>query len=252
MWKIAVLFTFMVVIVLLNVLIAIVSDSYEKCLLRSEYLFGRARVMLLAELVSFQHLLRPKKATEQLYNKKTYLPWSGLCWKSKMRRESLVFFGLCSFVIVSWIVGETLAFYGREHDENFSFNLGSLGLVFGLLLAIFFILVRGASGSSSAHPSIAKTIQWIMSHFIRTSADAWNVAHEQEWKGQVNYLQREMSRIANETTAHTRMLIQEEIRVTNEQRKQLERRIIDSEERIMAQIKETQRQLQSIATRSSF
>merc|ERR1712032_1108493 len=43
-------FTFFVIIILLNVLIAIVGDSYEKSLIHSEKLFGRARVETVAEL----------------------------------------------------------------------------------------------------------------------------------------------------------------------------------------------------------
>ena len=66
----------MVVVVLLNVLIALASDSYEKCLVRSQHLFGRARVMLIAELVSFQNLLR-RHGEEEVATYGVYSVW---CW----------------------------------------------------------------------------------------------------------------------------------------------------------------------------
>merc|ERR1711998_41535 len=46
-----VLFTFMVMVLLLNMLIAIVSDSYDYAMIRSKQLFLRARIELAAELV---------------------------------------------------------------------------------------------------------------------------------------------------------------------------------------------------------
>ena len=72
----SVVYSFMVVVVLLNVLIALASDSYEKCLVRSQYLFGRARVMLIAELVSFQNLLR-RHGEEEVATYGVYSVW---CW----------------------------------------------------------------------------------------------------------------------------------------------------------------------------
>jgi len=53
------LYTFWVVIIMLNVLIAIVGDSYEKSTVRSESLFGRARIIAIGELVAMEKLLKP-------------------------------------------------------------------------------------------------------------------------------------------------------------------------------------------------
>lgn len=52
-----IIFTFLGVIVLLNVLIAIVSDSYEKSRIASKNLFGRARVEFAAEHASLESFL---------------------------------------------------------------------------------------------------------------------------------------------------------------------------------------------------
>jgi len=54
-------YTLLVVIVLLNVLIAIISDSYDKARINSEKLFGRARIMFVAELTALEKLLQPRQ-----------------------------------------------------------------------------------------------------------------------------------------------------------------------------------------------
>lgn len=102
-----VLYSFLVTVVLLNVLIAIASDSYEKCLLKSQKLFGRARVMLIAELASFQSLLRRRdqdaESTESPRAKGiVYSKWwtsSGL--SHSWSRGSILFFWLSMIVTVS-------------------------------------------------------------------------------------------------------------------------------------------------------
>lgn len=49
-----VLYTFGVAIVLLNVLIAIVSDSYQNSFSTSKMMLGKARVMFVSELLSLK------------------------------------------------------------------------------------------------------------------------------------------------------------------------------------------------------
>eukprot|EP00957_Ditylum_brightwellii_P188880 14377658-Ditylum_brightwellii.AAC.1 len=52
-----VVFTFFIIIVLLTILIAIVSDSYSKSVLKSDGLFGRARVEYVAKHLARGELL---------------------------------------------------------------------------------------------------------------------------------------------------------------------------------------------------
>ena len=253
---IAVLFTFMVVIVLLNVLIAIVSDSYEKCLLRSEYLFGRARVMLLAELVSFQNLLQPKQGLVNTEKTKTndrcctYTSFSA--WRNR-DKKSLIFFALSSCIIVMLVLAESWTLVLGQFDQRSATIIATI--ITSIILFAFFIffLLVYLSSLSSVHPIITTSIQTLMFRFVRTSADTENVTHEQEeWKGQVKFLKREMSRIAFETTKHTERLIQHESRIMNTKRGQLERRIVESEKRIMIQLKETQLQLENLSKQLSI
>ena len=55
-------FTICGVIILLNVLIALTSDSYEKASIKGDHLFGRARVTFVSQNEALESFLRPGKA----------------------------------------------------------------------------------------------------------------------------------------------------------------------------------------------
>jgi hypothetical protein len=54
-----IIFTLLGVVILLNVLIAVISDSYEKATISSLLLFGRARVVFVAQNQALESFLRP-------------------------------------------------------------------------------------------------------------------------------------------------------------------------------------------------
>ena len=68
-----VLYSFMVVLVLLNVLIAVASESYEKCLVRSQNLFGRARIHYLKKEMNRIADEQRALSTEHIHNLETSL-----------------------------------------------------------------------------------------------------------------------------------------------------------------------------------
>ena len=71
-------FTFIMAIVMLNILIAVISDSYEKTMIKSKKLFGRARVQHLAEILALQDLFRVRddnKVSHQFFEWK-YFKWT--------------------------------------------------------------------------------------------------------------------------------------------------------------------------------
>ena len=51
-----VLFSFFIVIVMMNVVIAIIGESYNRCLEQSRHLFGRDRILLVAELAALRNM----------------------------------------------------------------------------------------------------------------------------------------------------------------------------------------------------
>jgi hypothetical protein len=144
----------MVEIVLLNVLIAVASDSYEKCLMRAQHLFGRARVMLIAELVSFQNLLRQAHVTGQqtafenssatVDTRETnehqrsrccfrcWLPANGpcqnlLCHPTEWYHGSVIFVRASTMVVVGWTLGEIIGFFVSERRHgNILMSLASI------------------------------------------------------------------------------------------------------------------------------
>ena len=59
-----IIFTVFGVVILLNVLIAVISDSYEKATMSGNLLFGRARVLYVAQNEALEHFLQPSRRTE--------------------------------------------------------------------------------------------------------------------------------------------------------------------------------------------
>jgi hypothetical protein len=240
-----VFYSFMVTVVLLNVLIAVASDSYEKCLLRSVKLFGRARVMLIAELASFQNLLRKTdQRTEGLSHSTTIYSqfWSSRPWNHNWSRGSVLFFSLSLLVIVAWIVCEILGYSRGEHHGSIVLSLASIFVNVVLFVAIMAFLSTGAAGvASKKDPSDVEDVdvasintrdwnngfvQNVMLHVLGASKPTGNDEYSkangvEDWNGRVHYLHREMSRITEEA-----------VMLANEQSKAMENLVKLSESRL--------------------
>jgi hypothetical protein len=207
-----VIFSFMVVIVLLNVLIAIISDSYEKCLVRSHYLFGRARVLLIAELVSFQNLLgtHSGKKGEDGSSERC---WSKYFWNPAWSRASTSFFLLSTLVTLVWLVGECVGFFSGGRQGLLILRLLSVLVNVMLFVGIIAFLSRGAKvagsvtredGDTNDAPKSSKWygyFQRAMLHLLGTTQETESSSRNgdtDEWRGRLNYLQKEMERIATD------------------------------------------------------
>jgi hypothetical protein len=209
-----VLFSFMVVLVLLNVLIAVASDSYEKCMLRSRHLFGRARVMLIAELVSFQNLLKRShdQAPDQVY-KQWWVHYSSWGWS----RGSMIFFGLSSLVVLVWVIAETSGIYTNANSSTVWMGLLSIFIIVSLFVGIMVFL---ASGADRTHDRLDRVLEeWegglakrLLIRILGGSLTSEvfskqsRSANDDDWQGRLLFLQNEMKLIANENrlelTAH--------------------------------------------------
>lgn len=186
-----VFFSFMVVVVLLNVLIAIVSDSYEKCLVRSQCLFGRARVMLVAELVSFQNLLRMKSDSATFSIRKVLGQWraDGI-WTNGLSHGSTCFFLLSLIVVIAWVIGEVVGHFIFNREGLFVASLLSVVVNVVLFACIVWFLSNGKATTTTDN-----IIQRMMRAVLGSSQeDGTNFG---EWRGRVHYLEREMWRIAS-------------------------------------------------------
>ena len=217
-------FTFMVALVLLNVLIAVASDSYERCLIRSANLFGRARVMLIAELVSFQNLLRRNvdqaRAPRRVYN---------AFWSSGINgwsRGSVMYFSLASLVVAAWLMWDiTAIFYGAGYG-NVLLGLGSILINLLIFVGIMIFLSTGAmdisrrtknskvtSSEDEPHPHrlcgerYGNFLQNMVMRLLGSSSTSSSAADRQaavdNWHGRLVFLQREIVRVATESSDET-------------------------------------------------
>jgi hypothetical protein len=125
---ILVLYSFLVTVILMNVLIAIASDSYEKCLLKSQKLFGRARVYFLAELSSFQSLLRKRDSnvdslgdSQQKEEEGVYsIWWTSGSWSltRNWSRATVLFFIISLIVTSTWVrIAVPLLSFSYDHSH---------------------------------------------------------------------------------------------------------------------------------------
>ena len=226
-----VIYSFMVIIVLMNVLIALASDSYEKCLMKSQMLFGRARVMFVAEIGCLQNLLRktPSQADSSsasaLYtsNPKVFDKWwsnAPACAKG-WSRGSVIFFCLSSAVILCWIIGELAGYASGERHGNIAMSMASVlanAVLFACMMG--FLSHHGAQetdcasmrsslsspmqSTDSDRSGVPTSIQNLLLRIMGSSDDSWNHVRkrnqkqESMWQGRVHFIQSQMEQRAQE------------------------------------------------------
>ena len=226
-----VVYSFLATVVLLNVLIAVASDSYEKCLLRSQHLFGRARVMLIAELVSFQNLLQttgrqPPRTKSGLYSR-----WrSSGRWIQNWSRASILFFSLSIFVMGAWTVAELVG-YSKGEQSATLFSLASVLVNVGLFVVIMVFLASAKTVSDGKESLVSKedgTVLRVMRRLLGASSHRLGSHYDEnkgEWNGRIDYLESHMRRIATEQMA-----------VVNRQAKSLENLVNQTEMRLKTEL----------------
>lgn len=260
-----VLFSFMVVIVLLNVLIAIVSDSYEKCLIRSQYLFGRARVMILAELISFQNLLRKDNDPLPLKKDDSGAPsWNIVrrMWMAgrsrRWSRGSLVFFTISASSVLIWFIGEMAGYASGQHYGDIKLSLGSIIVNVAVLLVVVAFLSQRMSGLTDSSPDSIQgfascwyknSIQRLMVLLLGTSETASSKdtdrEHSDVWRGRALFVQREMERIASESRSQNKAEMKALDGKLYSEMSALERRVLESEALVMAEVKASERRIEA-------
>jgi len=231
-----VFFSVLVVIVLLNVLIAIISDSYEKCAVNSKGLFGRTRALLVAEIVSFQGLFRNLKDDS-----------TGGCLKGfgliRCTKGGFTFICLAALVVVVWIFAEIILskFKDGEHGNPVHSIISILVNVF-VLAIVLIALSRTQQSKSRSHIEFYASIQNITLRLLGTTTEDSSVqGHEvEEWAGKLIFLKNEISRTATETSDLTRVLMETELANSNRRMRRrilsLENKLQKSEENVLAQV----------------
>jgi hypothetical protein len=235
-----IIYSFMVVLILLNILIAVASDSYEKCLVRSQNLFGRARVMMIAELVLFQNLLRGREGGKVSC---TSLHKLGFPEKflSSPQTGSAVFFMFSTAAFMTWTTAEVVTSIAGTQYANLYFTLGSI-LVNGVLyLGMLVYLSLAASdryGDRKEQTASDGLFQRMMLRLLGSSCRSDNDDDlDENWRGRLVYLKDEMARLADSASAQA-----------HEQVKALQRSFIGAEEKMQAQMSSLTKELGDIRT----
>jgi len=192
-------FTFFVIIILLNVLIAIVGDSYEKSLIHSEKLFGRARVETVAELVALeQFFFRPSSPATTKQTRRA-IEYSAF-------RSILVLFVCC---IVAALLAFSIFITNKNINQMQWLDFVSISLVFLLLLgqivSIFVITLvdRRTFFGKCLHSArnnnflffaewIHKLVQELMRKILGTSTTSQE--DKELWNGRVRHIEKQVRR----------------------------------------------------------
>jgi len=217
-----VIFTLVGVVILLNVLIAVISDSYEKATMSGGLLFGRARVHYVAQNEALERILKPRPAPPAQPGERR--------WKPKR-----VIYQSLRFLVLLTIIGTAM--------HSFLFLLGTLiatgqsgrwvalafiGLLFGLLFValwvvgtfildnIFRIILPDRAEmlydymnrlSGSFVSSAANFLFGLNKDTVRVSSSADQ--EDVDWNGKVRYLENVIDRMLQEVKTDLKSEIME-------------------------------------------
>ena len=223
------IFSFFTIVLLLNFLIAVISDSYEKHLLQSNKLFGRARIRFLADTIAFQNLfvnLKDPKQERWTRGGYAFLVGSLILYAIFVGFEYInikqnkvwmfVSFGVNAWLVISAniILSQQVGLMaGKQHAR-------------GLFMSIFL-------GPISILQWIITLIQGPSVSFIDDSKNG-----PDDWRGRVHYLKREIDRIGNENNCKI-----DKLRLEMSQMKQREN---DAMERVENEMKDVKNQMKEI------
>ena len=170
--------------------------------MRSNKLFGRARVLMIAELVAFQNLLRFHDLSEQ---DGSWWNRSFACAKSRSR-SSVIFFILSLLVTILWTIAEVLGSLLGPNFGNLLMSLCSVAVNLLLLCGVVFFLSDGSSDQADQY-NRSRYLEWYSRYFqssmVRMLGSSSSKIHfsgtEILWQGRLHYLRNEMLRISDDS-----------------------------------------------------
>ena len=170
--------------------------------MRSNKLFGRARVLMIAELVAFQNLLSFHDSTEHddsWWNRR-------FAWAKGRSRSSVTFFALSLLVTTLWTIGEVFGSLLGPNFGNLFMSLGSVVVNVSLLCGVIFFLSDGSSDQKDQYYR-SRYLDWYSRYFqstmVRMLGSSSSKIHfsgmEVLWQGRLHYLRNEMVRISDDS-----------------------------------------------------
>jgi len=173
--------------------------------------------MLIAEMVSFQNLLR-RNVDESNAPRRVYNDWwsrSG-SWANGWSRGSIIFFSLSSVIVLAWVLWETSGILSGDLDANVWAGLASIFINVGLFVGIMAFLSSGAATTISrlgggktpeSHQFrwcccgewYSNFMQGMMLRLLGSSVETHKgPAVDIAWRGRLLFLQNEMNRMIRE------------------------------------------------------
>ena len=183
--------------------------------------------MMIAELVSFQNLLRrnivSESSSQHSLNNAGAPPvytdwWSSESWAQGWSRGSIVFFTCSALVLVTWTLGEVIGYMAGASYGNVWMSLGSVSVNVGLFVGIVLFLSTGATthnnnaasddnkGDNDEHANLfvklyAQYFQKTLVKFLGSSGGGGDDgSKDQLWRGRLLFLRNEISQVSAEAT----------------------------------------------------
>lgn len=162
---------------------------------------------MIAELVSFQNLLKRNSERDQYVDSNVYKAWwSSDSWARGWSRGSMVFLALSTIVTFTWTIAEVLGHLVGTKYGNIWMSLGSVCVNVVLFVCIMIVLSLGASDGKDTkfhcNEWVARYFQKSMLKLLGSSGGVskFQLKHDLEWNGRLNYLRNEMIRLSEDTT----------------------------------------------------
>ena len=233
--------SFIIIILLFNALIAVISDSYDSCLLQSKKLFGRTRIQFLGDTLAFQNLFVNFSRLEQQrwsHGGFTFLISSGILFTGFVLFELLVInepniadknWAYVSFAINAWI-----------------------GCCFNVILAqqVEARAKRRFVGiCTRAFLKPIALLQWTV-HIIQGVSLSYIDSDDgpEAWSGRVSYLKSEMNRVGEENRKEIWSLRSQMMQSESDVVKRLEKILQNQQSELLGRLEaleERQRRLES-------
>lgn len=168
--------------------------------------------MMIAEMVSFQYLLKRNAIEESTESAVLATWWSSDSWARGWSRGSIVFCGVSCFVVTIWTIAEVLGHLFGTQYGNIWMSLGSVCVNVVLFLCIMVVLSVGASERTETR----FCSEWYGRHFQRamlkllgSSGDSIvvNVEADLDGYGRLLFLRNEMEKLNATNKDECRSLI---------------------------------------------
>lgn len=167
--------------------------------------------MMVAEMVSFQNLLKRNNVDESTESAVYATWWSSDSWAQGWSRGSVVFCGLSCFVVAIWTLAEVLGHLVGVQYGNIWMSLGSVCVNVVLFVCIMVVLSVGASTERTearfCSEWYGRHFQRAMLHLLGTSGDSNLDNADFDWNGRLLYMRNAVEKLNATNKDECRSLI---------------------------------------------